>query len=340
MKAAILEKRKQPLVVREVLDPSGVGPDEVLVAVKAAGICHTDIHLQDGLFSDLGIELFPSIPGHETVGTIEALGSRVDHLSVGDRVGVYWIYPCGRCLYCVSGEEQACPCYLPTMDANGFGRQGGFATHIKIPASHALPLPDNLAFEEAAPLLCGGMTVYAGLKKAHLKPGQRVAVLGVGGLGHLAIQIARAMGAEVIAATSTGAKAEAARELGADEVVVATDDAGKKLRALGGVDIVLSSTLDTKAIASVMEGLNPLGTLVLTGFTGDALAIVPLALAISQQNVTGSLIASRRDTQELLRLAAQHHIHAQSEAFPLDEVNEALERLRRSEVRYRAVLTP
>ncbi len=158
------------------------------------------------------------------------VGSEVTHLKAGDRVGVYWIYPCGHCHYCFSGEEQACPGWLPTMDANGFRRQGGFATHMKIPANHALPLPDSLDFAEAAPLLCGGMTVYAGLKKANLRPGQRVGVVGMGGLGHLGIEIAAAMGAEVIVATSTADKTPMALKLGASDVVVGHEDLGTQLK--------------------------------------------------------------------------------------------------------------
>lgn len=340
MKAAIIEQRQQPLKISNIADPGPVREDEVLVQVMAAGVCHTDIHLQDGLFSDLGIDLFPVIPGHETVGIIQEVGSGVTHLKAGDRVGVYWIYPCGHCSYCFSGEEQACPSYLPTMDANGFGRQGGWATHIKIPADHALPLPDTLDFPQAAPLLCGGMTVYAGLKKAHLRPGQRVAVLGMGGLGHLGVQIARAMGAEVIVATSSPEKKQMALNLGASEVVVGHDDLGNQLKDLGGVDVVLSSTLDNSAIAGVSAGLRPLGTMVLTGFTSETVPVVPIALAISQQSIVGSLIASRRDTEELLQMAGQHKIAAVTETFPLDEVNAVCDKLRNNDVRYRAVLLP
>ena len=229
--------------------------------------------------------------------------------------------------------------WLTQMDANGFHRQGGFATYMKVPADHALPLPPQLAFADAAPLLCGGMTVYAGLKKAHLKPGQRVAVLGVGGLGHLAIQIARAMGAEVVAATSSVNKVEFACTLGADRSVVGSDDLGAQLQELGGVDVVISFTLDSKAIASI-SGLRPLGTLVLTGFTGESISIVPMAMALSQHNIVGSLIASRRDTQEVLLLAAQNKIHSVSEVFSLEDVNDAYEKLRANDVRFRAVLQP
>jgi len=340
LKAAVLEKRESPFVIKEISDPGDLLADEVLVRVEAAGICHSDLHLQEGLFSDLGIDVFEAVPGHETVGVIEEVGTQVTYPRVGDRVGVYWIYACGRCSYCLSGEEQACPSWLPTLDANGFGRQGGFATHIKIPADHALMLPEGMDFGQVAPLLCGGMTVYAGLKKAAVKVGQRVAVLGCGGLGHLAIQIARAMGAEVIAGTSTEAKVETALSLGAHQAVVGSGDIGKQLRSLGGVDVVLSSTIDANAIAGVMEGLNPLGTLVLTGLTGDPLPVVPMALAFSQHHIVGSLIASRRDTQELLHLAAQNGIHAITETYGLEEANIAFDRLRKGEVRYRAVISP
>ena len=340
MKAATIEQRQRPLVVREIPDLEKPGPQEVLIEVAAAGICHTDLHIQDGLFSDIGIDVFPVVPGHETTGVISQVGSDVTHLKPGDRVGVYWIYTCGHCRYCLAGEEQACVSYLPTLDANGFARQGGYATHIKIPASHALVIPEGLAMEDAAPLLCGGLTVYAGLKNAGLRPSQRVGVLGVGGLGHLAIQIAGAMGAEVIAATSSASKADLAMRLGANDVVVGSGTVGEQLRTLGGVDVILSSTLDAAAIANSMQGLNPLGCLVLTGLTADVLPVTPMALAFAQHRIVGSLIGSRRDTVDLLQLAAHHRIKPMIERFPLDSVNEAYERLRNNDIRFRAVLLP
>lgn len=340
MKAAVIEQRQHPLKVRDVPDLDKPAPDEVLLQVAAAGICHTDLHLQDGLFSDIGIDVFPVVPGHETAGVILEVGSEVTHLRPGDHVAVYWIYPCGHCRYCLSGEEQGCITYLPTLDANGFRRQGGYATHLKIPASHALPIPDGLAMEDAATLMCGGLTVYAGLKNARVRPSQTVAVMGVGGLGHLAIQIARAMGARVIAATSSENKAELAMKLGADDVVVGSGTIGEQLRTLGGTDVILSSTLDTASIAGAMQGLNPLGTLVLTGLTGEAMPVVPMALAFAQQRIVGSLIGSRRDTMELLRLAAHHQIKPMTERFPLEAVNEAFARLRNNDIRFRAMLSP
>ena len=340
MKAAVIEQRQQPLQVREVPDLDKPGPDEVLIEVGAAGVCHTDLHIQDGLFTDIGIDVFPVVPGHETAGIVQQIGPEVTHLKPGDRVAVYWIYPCGHCRFCLAGEEQACVKYLPTLDANGFQRQGGYATHMKIPASHALLIPDDLAMEDAAPLLCGGLTVYAGLKNAGLRPSQRVAVLGVGGLGHLAIQIARAMGAEVIAATTSEGKAELSMRLGANDVVVGSATIGEQLRALGGVDVILSSTLDAASIAGAMQGLKPLGTLVLTGLTADTVPVTPMALAFAQHRIVGSLIGSRRDTMELLQLAAHHRIKPMIERFPLDSVNEAFARLRNNDIRFRAVLLP
>jgi propanol-preferring alcohol dehydrogenase len=340
MKAGVIESREQPVIVRDVPDIDDVGPSEVLIDVAAAGICHTDLHIQDGLFSDIGIDVFPVIPGHETCGVISRAGSDVTHLSAGDRVAVYWIYPCGTCRPCLSGEEQACTQYLPTLDANGFKRQGGYATQIKVPASHALPVPEGLAMDQAAPLMCSGLTVYAGFKNANLRPSQRVAVLGIGGLGHLAIQIARAMGAEVIAATSSEEKAELATSLGADDVVVGSTNIGQQLRALGGVDVILSTTLDSGAIAGSMQGLNPLGTLVLTGLTAETIPVTPMALAFAQQRIVGSLIGSRRDAVELMDLAAHHHIAPLVERFPLEGVNEAFRRLRKNDIQFRAVISP
>src|SRR3990172_12320576 len=196
MKAAVAEQARQPLVIKDALHPS-VGARDVLVRVKACGVCHSDLHVVDGLMAARGLDPFPLILGHEVTGLVEEVGSEVRHLGRGARVGVYWIYGCGTCRYCLAGKEQAC--VAQPRSASGITRPGGYAEYIALPADHAMPLPEGLDFVSAAPFFCAGLTMYAGFKNAGLQPGQRAAVLGIGGLGHLAIPIARALGGEGIA---------------------------------------------------------------------------------------------------------------------------------------------
>ena len=219
MKAAVMEGLHQPLVVRDVPVPP-IGPRDVLVRVKGAGVCHSDVHHVDGSAGDITISKFPHILGHEVTGQVDKMGSDVTHLQVGDRVGVSHMFACGRCPNCLSGEEEVCDT-LFSDDAyiGGVTADGGYAEYMRVPADFALPLPEELDYVEAAPLFCAGLSVYAALKCAHIKPGQRAAILGVGGLGHMAIPIARAMGAEVIAITSSDWKLALSKELGAAQVI-------------------------------------------------------------------------------------------------------------------------
>lgn len=340
MKAAVMEGLHQPLVVRDVPVPP-IGPRDVLVRVKGAGVCHSDVHHVDGSAGDITISKFPHILGHEVTGQVDKMGSDVTHLQVGDRVGVSHMFACGRCPNCLSGEEEVCDT-LFSDDAyiGGVTADGGYAEYMRVPANFALPLPEELDYVEAAPLFCAGLSVYAALKCAHIKPGQRAAILGVGGLGHMAIPIARAMGAEVIAITSSDWKVALSKELGAAQVISGNGDIGQKLRAAGGADVVVSTTIDTKAIVNVMGGLSPNGALVLTGLTLEPLPIVPERLIFGQQRILASRAGSRLDLHELMQLSVQNNIRPLTETFPLDEVNQAHDRVRSNQVRFRAVLTP
>ena len=209
MRAAVLERPQTPLVLQEVAIPE-VGPREALVRVRACGVCHTDLHLAEGLFKAFGYDPFPLIPGHEIAGVVEAWGAEVTGLRQGDRVAVYWWHSCGRCRCCLAGEEESCLEGLAKMQATGLTRHGGYAPWVCVPADCLVPLPAEMDFAAAAPFGCAGLTVYAGLVNAGLKAGRRVAMLGLGGLGHLGLQIARAMGAEVVALTSSESKQELA----------------------------------------------------------------------------------------------------------------------------------
>jgi alcohol dehydrogenase, propanol-preferring len=340
MKAAVLERAQAPLCIKDVPRPP-VGPRDVLVRVHACGVCHTDLHLADGLFQSFGYDPFPLIPGHEIAGVVEEVGAEVQGLAVGTRVGVYWWLSCGGCRYCLAGEEEACLEGLARMRATGLTRDGGYAELVCVPAEFALPLPPGLEFTAAAPFCCAGLTVYAGLKNAGLRPGQRAAILGLGGLGHLGVPLARAMGAEVIAVTSTAEKGELARQWGAHHVLtISGRDWGQRLRELGGAEVIIATTMDFQAIRDALDGLLPQGTLVLASLTGGRLPVDPRTFILPQQRLLGTYLGSRRDLQELWQLAALHHLRPIVETYPLDQVNAVHQRLRTNQVRFRAVLQP
>lgn len=338
MKAAVLEQPNTPLVLTTVPDPT-ISSQEVLIEVSACGVCHTDLHIREGLFQQMGIDVFPIIMGHEITGVIREVGQDVSHLRAGDRVGVYFPYTCRSCGACVAGVEQACATiYNGTLVAAGMSVNGGYAELVKAPASAVLKLPEALDLISAAPLFCGGLTAYGALKNAEVRANHRVAILGIGGLGHLAIPIARAMGAEVIAITGSTDKVALAERLGAHSVIVAKDQVGARLLEAGGADAIISTSVDAAGIGEVMQGLRPRGTFVLTGLTTEPVSVTPAAFAFAQQRIIGSLIGSRSDMTELLDLAVRHHITPQVEVHSLAEVNDVHARLTRNEVRMRAVL--
>jgi len=339
MKAAILEQARSPMVIRDVPVPL---PDtgEVLIKVHAAGVCHTDLHLAAGDFDPMGYDSYPIIMGHEIAGVVEELGDGVTGIEPGDRVGVHWILACGECPFCQMGEEESCLDYMTNFAAVGGTRDGGYAEYVTVPAKRIVPLPDGLDFVDAAPLFCAGLTVYAGFKNACLQPGQRVAVQGIGGLGHLAIPIAKSLGTEVIAVTSTESKGKLAKELGAHEVIDGRSaDWGQKLLGMGGAHVVMSTTIDSESITPALQGLLPQGTLVLTGLVFEPLPIMPAALIVPQHRIMGSNVGSKMEQRELLQLAVDHNIRPMSEIYPLEEANLAHDRLSNNQVRFRAVLT-
>ena len=338
MTAAVLPGVGEQLQVGKVAVPS-IGSRDVLLQVEACGVCHTDLHVAEGLFRAFGMDTFPLIPGHEAVGRVAQVGADVTHLKEGDRVGMYFCFSCGLCRNCLTGWETACATLLTNPQLAGISVDGGYAEYVRVPAEHLVRIPEQLDFVDAAPFFCSGLTMYGGFKAAGLQPHQRVAVLGIGGLGHLAVPIAKAMGAEVVAITSNG-KEQAARDLGADEVITRNGDVGQQLLALGGADVILTTTIDGGDITSVMQGLRPLGSYVITGMTTDPLPITPAAFALMQQRVIGSIIGTRADLEELLALAVRHQIRPTTEVYKLEQVNTVHDRLRKQQVRLRAVLTP
>jgi propanol-preferring alcohol dehydrogenase len=336
MKAAVCEAFGKPLVLKDVPVPS-VGPDEVLIRIKGCGVCHSDLHLVDGDWKDWGTPL-PIIPGHEVTGVVEKSGDRVTGLNPGDPVGVPWMqYACGQCPACRSGAEMLCAAQKST----GVNVNGGYAERVKAPAAFTHRIPDGLDMIDAAPLLCAGITVFSPLRHAGNLAGKNVAVAGIGGLGHLGIRMAAAMGAHVVAITRGDGKKDLAHELGAHEVIDSgKEKAGNRLARMGGADLILLTSISVKLFEELIPGLGPNGTLVVLAAIADTAKVIPAALLTGQKRIVGSVIGTRDDMDAMLRFAADHGIVPIVERHPLGTVNDVLGNLREGKVRLRAVLTP
>lgn len=333
MRAVLFERGGQPLELVDLPTPQP-GPDDVLVEVRAAGVCYTDLRLIDG--GDRG-DAGPIVPGHEVAGSVSAVGANVDTFVVGDRVAVHALFSCGECESCLTGEEEACD--LGFTRLAGFGFDGGYAEFIAAPARHVVSLPAELSFEDAAPFCCAGLTVYAALLNGGIEAGQRVAIVGIGGLGHLAISIATALGAEVYAVTGSPDKVELALGRGAVWAGTASS-AATELAQRGGAHLVLSTANDLAPIGQLLPGVAKQASIVLAAADGEELPI-PLGMFVGLQlRVIGSFFGSTSDLRDVLELAVLHNIRPQIETYPLGAVNEVHERLRANEVRFRAVLTP
>lgn len=307
---------------------------EVRIRVFASGICGTDVHMHEGTFRCPS----PLVPGHEPVGVIDAIGESVASLRVGDRVGVPWTQDgCGACEACARGAIHHCQRPRTWMDGGG-----GHAEWMIVPARGCVQLPADLSFELAAPLFCAGFTVMSGLRRAasRARP-ERVGVLGLGGLGHLAIQIARAEGHEVIAITTSASKRRGALELGAHDVLVVSDDAGKELAAMGGVDVLLGTSNDLGATSRMLAGLRAEGRLVAMGLPSTdhtELVLDPRRMMGRGLSVIGGKQGPRSDLADLLAYAASGAVKPVVETYPITQVARAMQRLVEQRVRYRAVL--
>lgn len=336
MKAAVLTNYHQPLELRDVSMPD-IGSLDVLIKVHACGVCGSDVHLVDEDFK--GMSTLPLIPGHEIAGVIEEVGEQVNYLKKGDRVGVPWAqHTCGHCRYCVSGESILCPEQLVT----GVSLNGGYAEYTKAPARDVTVIPDEISFEEAAPLFCAGLTVYTPFNYVGFKPGQTVVVMGIGGLGHLALQFAHALGARTIAVSRGEDKLQLAKEkLGADEVIdSSTNEWVQKVQQMGGADVILSTANSSKLMGQAIHALAPNGTLVLLAVDNkEILFPPPMDLIGGRRRVMGSPSGSIKDMRETLEVAAKHGVRPMIETHPLENAQQALEDVRDGKPRFRAVLT-
>lgn len=273
MKAAVLREFKRPLVIEQVPTPVP-GPNDVLIRVEACGVCHSDLHVADGDWPQLAaIVKKPVILGHEIAGHIVESGAAVQELKIGERVGVPWIYwTCGECEFCREGNENLCF----RQQISGVTVDGGYAEFVKAPASHTAKIPENLSSADAAPLFCAGITVHRALKQGKISVGQRVAVFGVGGLGHLAIQLAQLLGAEVTAIDISDEKLALAKSLGVAHTINASSgDAIRALRAHGGVHVALVTSAAKSAYNVAFSSVRPTGTLLVVGLPADDLVLRP-----------------------------------------------------------------
>ncbi len=328
MKAAVLQSIGSPLVIEDVPTPSP-GSGEVLIKVEACGVCHSDLHLADGDWDLLRpITKIPVILGHEVAGTVAALGEGVTSRALGDRVGVPWIYwSCGECEFCKENREILCL----KQKITGCGVDGGFAEYMIAPATHATKLPSSLSAAEAAPLLCAGVTVYRALKQAGLA---------AGGLGHLAIQIARAKGASVAAIDMTDDKLELGKSLGAEWTVNASTEAvHKRMRAIGGAHIALVTSASPAAYETALRCLRRGGTMAVVGMANEPFKGSAVSLGSGETRIVASAVGTRDDLRELFELVEQHPIRCKIETRPLDQVGQVFEELKRGAVLGRIVLT-
>ncbi len=300
---------------------------EVNIKISHCGICHSDVHLID---DDWGLGGYPLLPGHEVVGTITEKGSKVAHLEIGQRVGIGWQCSCCyECHSCTTGDEQLCV----KSTATAVGHYGGFANYTRSDARFAIPIPDSLPSEQAAPLLCGGITVYNPLRNYDIRPDMKVAVVGIGGLGHLALQFYRAYGCEVTAISHSDNKKEAALEFGAHKFY-----SGKDYKELqNSFDFILTTPHVDLNWLGLVNALKPKGRICLVGVAKNM--TIPLQpLILGQKSIVTSLIGSPARIHEMLEFAARQRILAQTELFKLSQVNEAIQKVRDNTVRYRAVL--
>jgi len=336
MKAAVLHEFKTPLRLEEVAPPK-VDPEEVLIEVEVCGICHSDLHVAEGDWPQFArIVKKPLILGHEIVGRVVERGAAVRDVEVGDRVGVPWVqWTCGQCEFCREGNENLCT----KQRITGVMVDGGYAQYTKAPASHVIKIPESLSSEQAAPLLCAGVTVHRALKQAKLRPGQRMAIFGVGGLGHIAVQIGRAAGADVTAIDISEEKLVLAKSLGASRTLnAATSKVVKEVRGFGGVHVALVASAAKSAYDMAFSCVRPTGTLLVVGLPAQEITFPPIMMAATEIHIKASSVGTREDLREVLAMGAAGTVHCQVSTRPLAEVQNVLGELSRGEVSGRIVL--
>jgi alcohol/geraniol dehydrogenase (NADP+) len=305
-------------------------PNDVLIKISHCGICHSDLHLID---NDWDVTQYPLVPGHEIVGTVVEKGDLVEHLEIAARVGVGWqCEACLQCDLCLQGHENNCP----EQKATCVDQNGGYATHIVTDSHFVFTLPDSLSSAETAPLFCGGATVYSPIRQYITRPNMRVGIVGLGGLGHMAVKFAKTFNAEITLFSSTAEKEEEGRKLGADNFVSSIEPPINKLSNY--FDLILVTVHAELEWSKYLDMLRTFGTLCFVGVVSAPITISAFPLLVGRKRIVGSNIASRAEITEMLEVAERFHIGATIEKYAFDEVNTAIKNVRDNKVRYRAVL--
>ena len=334
MKAAVIHGFGQPLHIEEV-PVKEPGENQILVKVIACGVCHTDLHACEGDWP--AKPKMPLIPGHEALGYVVALGHDVKHIKEGDIVGVPWLYSaCGHCDYCYTGWETLCE----KQQNGGYSVDGGFAEYVVADAGYVAHFPPNINFTEMAPIICAGVTVYKGLKETDAKPGEWVAISGIGGLGHLAVQYAKAMGMHVAAIDVADDKLELAKKLGAELVVNAKNqDPGEYLqKKTGGMHGVLVTAVSPIAFQQGIAALRRKGTIALNGLPKGSFDLPIFQTVLNRYTVRGSIVGTRKDMQEALAFAIEGKVKATVTAARLEDINDVFDDMRKGKIDGRIVL--
>lgn len=330
VRAFAAHKPKAPLEPFEY-EPGPLGDEQVEIAVSHCGVCHSDLSMLD---NDWGLTRYPIVPGHEVVGTVRAVGARVRTARPGDRVGLGWYSKsCMHCRQCMGGDHNLCP----TAEATIVARHGGFADTVRAGAEWVVPLPAGLDPATAGPLFCGGITVFNPLVQFDVRPTDRVGIVGIGGLGHMAVQFANKWGCEVFAFSSSPGKEAELKGLGAHHVVNSRDDAAMAKLA-GALDFILVTVNVSLNWPGYLNALAPRGRLHFVGAVGEPVALPVFPMIMAQRSMSGSPLGSPVTTAQMLEFAARHKIAPVTETFPLSKVNDALAHVRAGKVRYRAVL--
>jgi len=312
-------------------DPGPIGEQDVEIAVAYCGVCHSDLSM---INNEWGMTQFPFVPGHEVAGTISAVGKDITHLKVGDRVGLGWHSAyCNTCPSCMEGDHNLCGSAQGTI----IGRHGGFADKVRAQATSVVKIPDGLSLEKAGPLFCGGITVYNPMEQFDLKPTAKVAVIGIGGLGHMALKFLNAWGCEVTAFTSSDSKREEALSMGAHHTLNSKNEAELK-SAYGKFDLILSTVNVSLNWEAYMQTLKAKGRLHFLGATLEPIQVSVFSMMPAQRSISSSPVGSPTTIAHMLEFAARHQIEPEVEVFDFKDINAAIDRLENGSPRYRVVL--